>query len=322
MVSVSMVERPPRDQNRPVFMYGKPCRSGGMYGNHYPIGFPTPTCRVLVRVLSAYAYQEDVSLVLALSALMTYRVAAGVLAHLLPVAAGTSHGTLRGHTLELGERLRNAATVEPDAVDAAAAPAIALSLDATFIPSCHKGERHLEVRVGNAETPGGGRQLFGAVANAGTDIVALIRCTLDTMGRTSDTELTAFTDGCSSMRSILAEAGVTDPPILDWFHLSCGSSTRSKRREACRPTGRTGYRQGRRSPWRSSACAGGPGTAKPRIPGSPASTSTHACPLSRASPLASCGGRWTRWTAPCALRAPIWSTTPNGTGPACGSGRH
>src|SRR5215211_3812424 len=138
----------------------------------------------------------------------------------LPVAAGTSHGTLRRHTLELGERLRDAATVEPDAADAAAAPAIALSLDATFIRGRHEGERHLEVRVGNAETPGGGRQLFGAVANAGTDIVALIRRTLDTMGRTSDTELTAFTDGCSSMRSILAEAGVTDPPILDWFHLS------------------------------------------------------------------------------------------------------
>src|SRR4051794_10541117 len=70
------------------------------------------------------------------------------------------------------------------------------------------------------ERPGGSRQLFGAVANAGTDIVALIQRTLDTMGRTSDTEPTAFTDGCSSMRSILAEAGVTDPPILDWFHLS------------------------------------------------------------------------------------------------------
>src|SRR3954465_518506 len=155
-----------------------------------------------------------------LSALMTYRVAAGVLAHLLPVAAGTSPGPLRRHTLDLGERLRDAATVEPDAADAAAAPAIALSLDATFIRSRHEGERHLEVRVGNAETPGGGRQLFGAVANAGTDIVALIRRTLDTMGRTSDTELTAFTHRCSSMRSILAGAGVTDPPILDWFHLS------------------------------------------------------------------------------------------------------
>ena len=55
---------------------------------------------------------------------------------------------------------------------------------------------------------------------------------------------------------------------------------------------------GRRSLRRSSACAGGPGTAKPRMPGSPSSASTHSCPLSRASPLANCGGRWTRWTLP------------------------
>src|ERR687894_1671451 len=48
-----------------------------------------------------------------LSALMTYRVAAGVLAHLLPVAAGTSHETLRGRTLEAGERLRDAAATRP-----------------------------------------------------------------------------------------------------------------------------------------------------------------------------------------------------------------
>ena len=30
-------------------------------------------------------------------------------------------------------------------------PAIAISLDSTFIRSCHDGERHLEVRVGNVE---------------------------------------------------------------------------------------------------------------------------------------------------------------------------
>ena len=59
-----------------------------------------------------------------LSALMTYRVAAGVLAHLLPVAAGTSHETLRGRTLEAGERLRDAAAIEPDAAAAVAASAI------------------------------------------------------------------------------------------------------------------------------------------------------------------------------------------------------
>ena len=158
-----------------------------------------------------------------LSALLTYRVAAGVLAHLLPVAAETSHETLRGRTLKLGEQLRRAATVapEPTAVAAAPASAIVVTVDSTYVRSCHDGERHLEVRVGNAEIPGGGgRQVFGAVANAGTDIVTLIRRTLDTLGRTSDTALTAFTDGCSGLRAILAAAGVTGPLIADWFHLA------------------------------------------------------------------------------------------------------
>ena len=157
-----------------------------------------------------------------LSALMTYRVATGVLAHLLPVAAGTSHETLRGRTLRLGEQLRQAVTgASEPAMVAASASAITLSLDSTFIRSCHKGERHLEVRVGNAEaSKNGSRQVFGAVANAGTDIVALIRRVLDALGRTGATALTAFTDGCSGLRAILAAAGITGPPIADWFHLA------------------------------------------------------------------------------------------------------
>jgi hypothetical protein len=60
---------------------------------------------------------------------------------------------LRGHTLEVGERLRDAATIAPTA----AAPTIDLSLDSTFVRSCEDGERHLEVRIGNVETPDGGR---------------------------------------------------------------------------------------------------------------------------------------------------------------------
>jgi hypothetical protein len=40
-----------------------------------------------------------------LSALMTYRVAAGVLQHLLPVDTGRSPETLRNHTMRIGERL-------------------------------------------------------------------------------------------------------------------------------------------------------------------------------------------------------------------------
>jgi hypothetical protein len=60
----------------------------------------------------------------------------------------------------------------------------------------------------------------GAVTRAEADIAALIQRTLRTVGRTEATEVTAFTDGCPGLRAVLADAGVTKPPILDWFHFA------------------------------------------------------------------------------------------------------
>jgi len=121
---------------------------------------------------------------------------------------------LRRHALKVGEALGNYVATRPET----AASAIVVTLDLTFVRSCENGERHLGVRVGNVETASGGRQVFGAVAKAGTDIRALIRRNLDAVGRTKDTALTAFTDGCSGLRRVLADAGVTTRPMLDWFH--------------------------------------------------------------------------------------------------------
>src|SRR5690349_15155934 len=58
------------------------------------------------------------------AALLPYRVAAGVLEHLLPVGAGITHETLRAHTLKLGAELRDA---DP-AATAGAAAAVTLSV--------------------------------------------------------------------------------------------------------------------------------------------------------------------------------------------------
>jgi cytosine/creatinine deaminase len=80
--------------------------------------------------------------------------------HLLPVAAGMSPETLRGHTLKIGERLRAASAVNQVAV---VPRSITVTTDSTFIRSHDDRERHLEVRVGNVETGEGGRQVFGAV---------------------------------------------------------------------------------------------------------------------------------------------------------------
>jgi hypothetical protein len=120
--------------------------------------------------------------------------------------------TLRNHTLRIGAQLGTATSDQPTT----AAAVITVSVDSTFIRGREDGERHLEVRVDNVETTSGGRQVFGAVAKADTDITTLIRQSLRPVGRTHDTEVTAFTDGRPGLRSILVAAGITRPALLDW----------------------------------------------------------------------------------------------------------
>ena len=145
----------------------------------------------------------------------TYRTAVDLLERMFPVKAVQHSETVRRHALKVGEALQECAVITP----ATMAPAVVVTLDSTFIRSCETGERHLEVRVGNVETTSGGRRVFGAVVKTETDIKALINRNLDAVGRTEETTLTAFTDGCSGLRRILADAGVTDLPFLDWFHI-------------------------------------------------------------------------------------------------------
>lgn len=259
-----------------------------------------------------------------LSALMPYRVAADVLQHLLPIDAGRSLETLRSHTLRMGKQLADAAAEKPPV----AAAAIAISLASTFIRSREDGERRLEVRVGNVETVGGGRQVFGAVARTETDITALTERTLETVGRTDTTEVTAFTDGCPGLRTVLANAGVTTPPTLDWFHIAMRLHTRSWQRRICRPTTRIGRRQRRRLSPRSNVCTGAFGIARRRMPSAASSGSARACMSSKASAArarrglhrASCGTHCMASINIAAAKPHGWSTMPNGTVPVCGSG--
>jgi hypothetical protein len=171
---------------------------------------------------------------------MPYRVAADVLQHLLPIDVGTSPETLRSHTLLVGKQIGDAAA-DKSPTDAA----ITISSDSTFIRGRDDGECHLEVRVGNVETVDGGRQVFSAVTRDETDITALIQRTQETVGRTDTTEVTAFTDGCPGLRAVLANAGVTKPPILDWFLSRSVCTTRSWRRPICQPTALTAWRRRR-----------------------------------------------------------------------------
>ena len=58
------------------------------------------------------------------------------------------------------------------------------------------------------------------MAKTDTAIAALIQRSLAAVGQAQETKITAFTDGCSGLRSILVDAGVTAPPYHDWFHIA------------------------------------------------------------------------------------------------------
>ena len=62
--------------------------------------------------------------------------------------------------------------------------------------------------------------MFAAVAKTDAPIKVPIPGGLREVGQTANTEITAFTDGCSRLRSILAEAAVTTPLFFDWFHIA------------------------------------------------------------------------------------------------------
>ena len=116
-----------------------------------------------------------------LAALMTYRTAADLLEQMFPVDAATHPETVRRHALKVGETLGECATTRSEV----AASAVVVTLDSTFIRSCEQEERQLELHVGNVETESGGRQVFGSVVRAGTDIKILINRNLDAVGRTT-----------------------------------------------------------------------------------------------------------------------------------------
>ena len=255
---------------------------------------------------------------------MPFRVAADVLRHLLPADVGISPETLRAHTLKFAEQLCNMPTTKP----VAAAMSITVTTDSTFIRSCEEGNRHLEVRVGNVETSDGGRQVFGAVARSDTDIAVRIRRSLEAVGRTAATKMTAFTDGCPGLRSILADAGVTTRPIADWFHIAMrlqhaklaasGLLTDEPGRTQAKTTIVT---EVERLHWRI-------WNGKAKVPRRPSIASARSCISTRVGAVIepevwhpeNCGKRFTRSTDISVARAPSWSTMPLDTALACASG--
>ena len=180
------------------------------------------------------------------------------------------------------------------------------------------------MRVGTVETESGGRQVFASVVRAGTDIKILINRNLDAVDDApGETELTAFTDGCSGLRNISPTRMSPRRRFSDWFNIGMrlqhlkqiagGLSCDTPSREAAK-----GVIVGEveRLHWR--LWNGKATNARISIDRIHAAMHhfkgmrVHEGPTHRRE---SCGPRCTRWMVTCPARVTGWSTTPSGIGP-------
>ncbi len=158
-----------------------------------------------------------------LAAQLPYRVAAKLLAELMPVSGGATHTTIRNQTFAVAEQIITH-TSERAAVGNAEQPASALTvqLDHTYIRAAEsESTRHLQVLAGEIEPDEGGLKRRFASLDEHREPASIVREHLNQSGYTTNTALTALTDGDEGLRNI-ARAASEGPieVILDWFHLA------------------------------------------------------------------------------------------------------
>jgi hypothetical protein len=154
---------------------------------------------------------------------LPYRVAAELLADLLPVSGGATHTTIRNQIFTVAEKI-TAQGSERGAAGKAEQPARALTLqlDHTYIrAAANEGSRHLQVLAGKIERDRGGYRHRSASLCDSSECPPIVREHVEQLGYHPHTLLTVLTDGDEGLRNIARAA--SDGPIvviLDWFHLA------------------------------------------------------------------------------------------------------
>ena len=237
--------------------------------------------------------------------------------------------TLRAHTLKIGAQLCDIPTAKP----VASVTSITVTTDSTFIRSCETGRTGTWkfVLATSRHPMVGGRSSVPSPDPTPLTLRFRFAGASRRSARTAATKVTAFTDGCPGLRSILAPMPASPRRRSpDWFphrHAAAAREVGGKR-IAHRRT-RVARRPRPRSSRRSSGCTGASGTARPQMPRRRSfdrirkvaciSTRMSAVIAPEARHHESYGMRFTRSTDISVARASGLSTTPRDTAPACGS---
>jgi hypothetical protein len=157
-----------------------------------------------------------------MGSLLPYRRARTLLSEFLPLGDIPAVETTRRRTMRVGARLEQQAVAIQPPAPAAAAQAIALSIDGGHVRSVRSYQlRSFEVMLAQVSNDDGGQVVFSSMPAEADRQRDQLRGVLHGLGATPATPVTILSDGADGPRS-LGEAASVGPThhVLDWFHLS------------------------------------------------------------------------------------------------------
>lgn len=239
-----------RNQASEFFKHSRPCRECGVsrnikdyrkrtlqtiYGN---VEFKLPRfqhCPCASRVLThCFSYvwlgsllipsrstPELMAMQAGLGARVPYREAAFLMNAFLPAQRARNHGTVRNHTLRVGEKINLEGCAVPDRSASPPSDTAVVAIDGTYARGRRSDEAaRFEIIAGRVTVPQQKSTLFSFVQNYQPDPSEL-RQMWEKLGCGESTYLRIVTDGDTGLRNIVQNSAPgSTGHVLDWFHIA------------------------------------------------------------------------------------------------------
>jgi hypothetical protein len=157
-----------------------------------------------------------------MGSLLPYRRARTLLSEFLPLDDVPAVESTRRRTIRVGARLEQQVVASQPLAPAAAAQAIAVSIDGGHVRSVRSYQvRSFEVMLAQVSNDDGEQVVFSSMPAEADRQCDQLRSVLTGLGATPDTPVTILSDGADGPRS-LGESASVGPAhhVLDWFHLA------------------------------------------------------------------------------------------------------
>jgi hypothetical protein len=193
-------------------------------------GMGRATMSPLTELIPDHVAPERLYLETRWASLVPYAPAVGLLADILPIAAGVNATTVRRHVLRVAERTEaelpkdRCSFTEGSPLDWEALPIpdgrIVVGLDGGYVRDWTERKSNFEVIVGRSMPENGPPRYLGFVHGFDRKPKRRLVDMLESQGMQANQDITFLTDGGEEVRSLTERISPCSEHVLDWFHIT------------------------------------------------------------------------------------------------------